>query len=499
MIPPLASPDSTIFGRKTLGRFFPMPSWSSWRTINKAAFALSLDENELAFFKEVSGRTVAPKKRVKELFIITSRRSGKTAYTSGIAGHFGAFHDFRPWLRPGENAVILCIACDREQAKVLAGYIRSYFSEVRALKRLVTRETADGLELSTGAELVVGTNSFRSVRGRSYALVIMDELAFYRSESTANPDTELYNAVLPGLANLPGSMLIGISSPWRKSGLLYDQYSKHWGRDDSDTLIIQGSSAIFNPTLDRDLIARAYAADPAAANAEWGGLWRADLEGFVDSTVVRDAVAPHRYELPPISGTRYVAFADAAAGGKDQFSIAICHLEKETIVLDVCRERRASQPSAIVEEYCALLKSYGCRTVIGDKYAKAWVQESFRKSGIEYRESPKTKSEIYVEFLPLLLNSRVELLDNKKLVAQICSLERTIMRGTGREVVDAPRGASEDLANACAGACVLGSAKRGMVITDEMLRRAAEPTGWRNMRAWPSLGPPGPLGGQVVR
>jgi hypothetical protein len=49
-------------------------------------------------------------------------------------------------------------------------------------------------------------------------------------EKMAEAVAETYNAVKPGLATLPGSMLIGISSPYRKSGLLYTKYKKHFDR-----------------------------------------------------------------------------------------------------------------------------------------------------------------------------------------------------------------------------------------------------------------------------
>jgi hypothetical protein len=42
--------------------------------------------------------------------------------------------------------------------------------------------------------------------------VIFDECAYWRDETSATPDIEVYNAILPGLTTLPGAMLIGISS-----------------------------------------------------------------------------------------------------------------------------------------------------------------------------------------------------------------------------------------------------------------------------------------------
>jgi hypothetical protein len=94
---------------------------------------------------------------------------------------------------------------------------------------MVTRRTATGLEFWNDVSIEVGTNSFKALRGRAFLLSILDEVAFYADENIASPDAAVYNAMQqPGLATLPGSMLIGISSPYRKSGLLYTKYKKHF-------------------------------------------------------------------------------------------------------------------------------------------------------------------------------------------------------------------------------------------------------------------------------
>jgi hypothetical protein len=50
----------------------------------------------------------------------------------------------------------------------------------------------------------------------------------------------------PGLARLPGSILIGISTPYRKGGLLYRKFREHYGKD-GDILVIRAPSTTFNP------------------------------------------------------------------------------------------------------------------------------------------------------------------------------------------------------------------------------------------------------------
>ena len=122
-----------------------------------------------------------PTRRTKELWIIAGRRAGKDSIASLLAGT-AALGDYRAQLRPGERATIVCLAVDREQARIVLKYIQGYFREIALLKPLVVRETPDGLELNNGVDVVVATNSFRAVRGRTIACAIFDEVAFWRSE-----------------------------------------------------------------------------------------------------------------------------------------------------------------------------------------------------------------------------------------------------------------------------------------------------------------------------
>ena len=106
-----------------------------------------------------------------------------------------------------------------------------------------------------------------------------------------------------------------------------------------------------------------------------------------------------------------------------------------------------------------MLKSYRLTTVRGDRYGGEWPREAFRKHGIEYKASAKPKSDLYRDLLPALNSGQVELLDNPKLITQITSLERRSGRG-GRDSIDHPPGAHDDLANAVAGAIFETSRKR---------------------------------------
>jgi hypothetical protein len=286
------------------GRAFRGPSWDPWRTVLKATYALPMIAEEQAFFRSVADRS-PPAQRVREAWFIVGRSGGKDSIASLIAAHSAALFDQRHRLRPGERALVMCLACDRDQARIVLDYCKALFLELPLLKGLVKRETADGFELKNGVDISVATNSFRSVRGRTLLVCILDECAFYRDDRSTMPDEETYAAVAPGLARLPGSMLIGISTPHRKSGLLYRKFKESYGRDDGGVLVIRAPSTTFNPTLPKHIIDAALAEDPQKAGAEWLGEFRDDLSGWATRELIEAAVDRDVQVRPPQRGIKY--------------------------------------------------------------------------------------------------------------------------------------------------------------------------------------------------
>ncbi len=215
-----------------------------------------------------------------------------------------------------------------------------------------------------------------------------------------------------------------------------------------------------NPSFDPELIAEAYADDPASASAEYGGEFRNDIAAFVTREAVDACIVPGRYELPRMTGTRYAAFVDPSGGSSDSMTLAISHAERDgaginaptRAVLDLLREVRPPfSPEAVVADFAAALREYGITKVVGDRYAGEWVREPFRKLGISYDLADRAKSDLYRDLLPVLNSGRAELLDLPKLSAQLVGLERRTARG-GRDSIDHAPGAHDDLCNAVAGA-----------------------------------------------
>jgi hypothetical protein len=449
---------------EVFGKWFAGESWRNWRVVEKAIFGLPLEETELPLFRDLTGRAEPPTKQASEVWVIAGRRTAKSRKSATIATFLSTIGaevlGYRKNLAPGEVGTILVMAIDRRQANIVLDYAREMFRAIPMLSRMVVRDTHEGLELNNRMALSVLPNDFRAIRGRTLAACICDEVAFWRAETSRSPDIEVYRAAKPALATLPNSLLIGVSSAYRRAGLLWRKFKRHWGQP-GDVLVVKAPTERLNPTINRQIIEEALEDDPEAARAEWMSEFRDDLSDYVRREVVEAAVVPGLFERGPVPGLKYFAFTDPSGGSSDSFTLAIAHKEGDAACLDLLRERKAPfSPEAVVDEFAQVLKSYRVSSVIGDRYAGEWPREQFRKRGITYTPSEKTKSEIYLEALPLLNARRLELLDDDRLISQICGLERRTARG-GKDSVDHPPLGKDDLANATLGCAwmVLGGVK----------------------------------------
>src|ERR1700722_13465207 len=101
--------------RRVFGPWFEGPSWDNWRAVLRGACGERMTKAEKAFFFSVANRK-PPAERVREFWVISGRRSGKDSIASVIAAHIAASFEPAGRLRPGERALVACLAVDRAQA-----------------------------------------------------------------------------------------------------------------------------------------------------------------------------------------------------------------------------------------------------------------------------------------------------------------------------------------------------------------------------------------------
>lgn len=440
------------------GGMFGGDTWAAWRALLFAFYGLPLSDDERRILTAITKRAEAPQEAMQELWLVVGRRGGKSQIAALLAVYLAAFHDYTARLSPGEVATVLVIAADRRQARTIFRYTSGLLHSNPMLEALIVREDRESIELNCRTVIEIGAASFRSVRGYSLAAVLADEIAFWRSEDSANPDFEIINALRPAMATLDGK-LIALSSPYSRTGALWDAHRRYYGTSDPHILVAQADSRTMNPSLPARVVEQAMERDPASAAAEFGAQFRTDLETFVLREAVDAVVQPGRFELGYISKWRYRGFCDPSGGsGKDSFTLSIAHDEHrngQTVsVVDAVREVPPPfSPETVIGEFAALLKSYRISTVAGDRYAGEFPRELFRKQGITYEVADRPRSDLYRDLLPLINSQLVELLDHPKAVAQLCALERRTAR-SGKDSIDHGQGAHDDVINSVAGAIV---------------------------------------------
>jgi hypothetical protein len=446
--------------------------WAAWRIFLKTLFGLPLTIPELKLYRKCTGRQKPrTRKGHTEAWLIIGRRGGKSFMLALIACFLAALRDWSAHLAPGERGTIPIICVDRRQARVVFRYCKALLTQVTALADLVERADNDTIDLTNGISIEIMTASFRSVRGYTVIAALCDEMAFWRVEETAaNPDHEILDALRPAMATIPGAMLLVASSPYAKRGALYEADRKHYGQEDDpalvwrcDTLTMHDSSQV------RAVIDRAFEDDPVKAASEFGRdgdvVFRPDIESFIGIDAIDAVTIPGRRELPYVKGIRYIAAVDPSSGGQggggDSMTLAIAHRDKDgKAVLDLLRERRPPfSPAGLVDDYAAVVRSYGVHKVHGDRWGGEFCREPFRQRGVEYAIVDRPKSDFYAELAPIINSAKVELLEHQRLAAQFTTLERRTVR-SGKDSIDHCPGAHDDVVNVAAIAIVLAAQPR---------------------------------------
>ena len=106
------------------------------------------------------------------------------------------------------------------------------------------------------------------------------------------------------------------------------------------------------PTVPRHVIDEATERDPANAAAEYGALFRVDIETYISREAVEACIEPGVRERKPLADVRYSAFVDPSGGSNDAMTLAIGHEQDDVAILDALREVKPPfSPEGVVAEF----------------------------------------------------------------------------------------------------------------------------------------------------
>ena len=300
-----------------------------------------------------------------------------------LAAYIAGCVDHRDTLAPGERGALPILAASTVQASQAFNFVSGIFATAPNLKDLLENETADTISLASGVDITIRPASFRTIRGITAVAAIADEIAFWRSDDCANPDTEILRALRPALATT-GGLLAAISSPHAKRGELYSTFKRHFGPTGHPSILVaKAPSRTMNPSLSQRVVDRAYEEDPEAASAEYGAEFRGDL-GDLRQPGCDRGLRGDGCPGPRADRGRDLFRLRRPIGrlSRTAMTMAVAHNEGGRVVLDCIGERKAPfSPDSVVSEFSETLKAYRIATVVGDRYAGEWPRERFAVHG----------------------------------------------------------------------------------------------------------------------
>jgi len=420
---------------------------------HKTLYGLPLDDTELEIHQRCTGRDVYVPREHTEMSYLGGRRSGKSSRLAAPIAIFEAFRDHR--LPRGEKAYVLLIAPTKALARIDFHYIQRHLLNSVALSKEIVKILKNEVVLSNGITIGCYPCSYVAVRGITIVAAICDEMAFWRHEETAaNPEQEILAALRPGMATVEKAKLIKLSTPFRKRGVLWEEFQR---RSELDFPVWQASTFKMNPTISPAALERERKRDEPTYRREYLAEFTEDITSWIEPEVLEPCIVRNRRELPRVSGAAYVATIDPGFVRSD-FALAIAHLSPDgAIVLDRvarwCGTKKAPLGFEwVCQEIKRILDQYSIDSAIGDQYCAPVIRQQLLKLGVYYEDfafGSHTRGEIFGNLRHLLEQGKIDLLDDLELLRQLRSLEE---QKTDRGQIDVrpSGGVKDDLAVAVA-------------------------------------------------
>lgn len=389
-----------------------------------------------------------------EATFICGRRSGKTIFLGALIALYVAF--VYHGVPSGEHAYVVLIAPFRKQAQEAFRAVKKYIRNSPILRQCVARIGKDEIVLRNGVIIACWTCSAVNVRGASVICAICDEIAFWpHGETSANPEEEVMEALRPAMATLTGTKLIKISTPFRKEGILWNEFQR---RHELDHLVWQLSTAEMNPTgVSAAFLEKERQRNEEKYLREYEAQFTDHIAGWIGSNTLETCIRRGCTELPPHRDATYVAAIDPALK-RDDWALVIAERTSDGTII-VARTMAwtgtAKEPlvfESVCEEIARILKSYDINVLFGDQHCAVVIQQTFLKLGITFREfnvSARTKMDVFSNLKHLLIGKKIQLPDDPKLLSQFRSLREHKM-ANGNVEIRSGHGAKDDLVFAAA-------------------------------------------------
>ncbi|HEY9779486.1 MAG TPA: hypothetical protein V6D09_05035 [Leptolyngbyaceae cyanobacterium] len=405
------------------------------------------------------------------------RRSSKTTMAAACAVYASCLlgDEYKKHLQPDEPFYVFGVATNQEQSKEFLRRVKAFVQRSPILKKLVTRETTDSLELSNGCIFRAVPATSRGVRGYAIPFLVFDEAAHFIDSEGNSAGDALYQALSPSVAQF-GSLgkILMLSSPWVQRGIFWESFKQGCSGEFPQLQVVRAATWEVNPSISEESLALEKARDPQLFAAEYAAEFSGSIASFLDPQLIDAAVNHDRGVLLPVDKFKgkYYLSLDPAKGNRDDYTATIAHYDGSRLVIDKFHQfqpnwgngKKAQVVIAEVEDWILEQhKLYNFAQVVFDQYNSAATIQ--RLSGqLKIKEltwSAPSKTEAYSKLRELVNAGNFELYSHPKAIAQLKNLT-VKYRANGTWDVSGGTGAAvDDYAAALAGAVL--AAKRNVV------------------------------------
>tara|TARA_R110000868_G_C10973188_1_gene771548 strand:+ start:82641 stop:84473 length:1833 start_codon:yes stop_codon:yes gene_type:complete len=459
---------------------------------------IKMTETEL--FRYMTGRTYEYGINQEDYIIINminlvvGRRGGKTTLSAMMAIYCAISTNWKQYLSKTPFATVLVLSHSRDFSDEVLELIRTLIQESPILSRIVNKKKknttstmnlvtpwiVDGKLQKSRVQIKVGAASSKTTRGVAACAVLCDEIAFWNlDENLKETDEKIMKAVRPATKQFgKKAMIIKLSSPGIKQGVLYGEYQK-WqeGTLPKNYVVFKAPSWVWNTILPKEEFIIEWELDEDGFDTEYranfvDSLSNFILPEFIDMAVVKGC----QFRAPDKDGTTKYYGAIDAAFKSDRFTFSVVGYDGVRIKQYVSKGWKGSKKEPVKASDVAKYVRQMCREfdipwVAADQFAFQPLREIFEQYGVilhEHTFTPVFKKKIYFNMKKLVHSQGIDLLDNpiqtkefKELVVE--------QSASGNIKIGHPGGGSDDFADSMAIASFLAAEETGQSMNTEIV------------------------------
>lgn len=347
---------------------------------------------------------------------------------------------------PGQRAVALVVAPNEDLRQEVVSYalgaMRSrpdLASMLRLPRGAKPEDTVSEFDVRRADGRVVGfvgavaTRGGYGGRGRSLTDAALDESAFFRDKSSVVNDADIFGAVTARV--LPGGQTIVASTPWAKSGLLYELHERN-KEHAVDCIAIHAPTLALNPSpWTTALVERERARDPDNARREFDAVFPSSgTLAFFDADLVDRCLVD---EVPAWThGDELTAGADFGFRS-DSSALVLAWRRGAAVYVGAPLELRPQpgaplKPSETVRAFTEAIAGR-CGYLMADGHYREAIAEHL--GGLSYAPAPTQVAEPYVRLRTLMREGSVRIVRHARLVQQLREVTSRPLPGGGVSIV----------------------------------------------------------------